>query len=323
MSVISIAIPTFNRSSYLKQSLSVIQEEIKDILFDIEIVISDNCSSDDTEKVVNLFKGISIHYHKNERNIGPSENLLLACKLSKGEYILLMSDDDVICPGVLSRIIDLLKRNPQYGTITGPLEIFINEKSSEIVRVGFPSTGIDKTLDQGSEAFSYLFLRGCSMSGLIIRRNLLDIHGARKHIESLYPQAYLFGKALKTADALYLARPIARCRINPVKNWDYTTDFMAESFLNILKELTHNEPWCKEVRQVITRKRIIASYGPLYISRGNSLSSFFKIVKGLSSVYEYRNSIIFWGMVFGIGILSHPGIRLLKKFIPQRPSPFG
>lgn len=60
MPVLSICIPTFNRSTYLSNTLAQLtKEKIFTDSDDVEIVISDNCSSDDTEdicrKYVNKF----------------------------------------------------------------------------------------------------------------------------------------------------------------------------------------------------------------------------------------------------------------------------
>lgn len=76
MPILTIAIPTYNSSKYLKETLekTIIQCEKNN---EIEILVSDNCSTDDTESVVKDFinKEINIRYLKNSQNVGLDKNV--------------------------------------------------------------------------------------------------------------------------------------------------------------------------------------------------------------------------------------------------------
>ena len=68
--IISICIPTYNRSRHLSNCLNsiILNKNISNL--NIQICVSDNCSTDDTEKVVRLAqREIDIEYQKNEENI--------------------------------------------------------------------------------------------------------------------------------------------------------------------------------------------------------------------------------------------------------------
>lgn len=90
--VISICIPTYNRANALRQSL---ERYINCIGFDdtVEIVISDNASTDDTRQVAMEFvsKYDNIKYFRNEENIRDS-NFELALKRGTGKYLKLQND---------------------------------------------------------------------------------------------------------------------------------------------------------------------------------------------------------------------------------------
>lgn len=311
---LSIAIPTFNRASYLLEALSAIQDDADGLADSIEIVISDNASKDNTEEVARAFEKLNVRYDRNVRNLGAIENVFLVCKHCTGKYILLLSDDDLICPGSISRLIEHIRRMPQIGVIASPLEVFEDGLPNRLIgKTRFPGGKSDILLQKGAHAVSNLFLRTTSLSGLVIRRDLLDIAGAKKHAQSLYPQMYLVGYAAKKADALYLAQPLVKVRSNAVKYWSYEKDLMAKAVLEILKDLTINEPWGRKVRKVQIRKRIWASYGPLYTARNTSLKFFFRLIRGLASVPEYRHSGVFWLMAFGFAVLSNKGVDVLRK----------
>ena len=92
--LITIAIPTYNRADlYLKQA---IQCALNQTYSNVEIVISDNCSMDNTETVVKNFKDPRIRYFRQEKNIGGNNNFNFCLDQAKGEYFLLLMDDDLI-----------------------------------------------------------------------------------------------------------------------------------------------------------------------------------------------------------------------------------
>lgn len=92
--LITIAIPTYNRAdNYLKQA---IQCAINQTYSNVEIIISDNCSTDNTEAVVKNFKYPRIRYFRQEKNIGGNNNFNFCIEQAKGEYFLLLMDDDLI-----------------------------------------------------------------------------------------------------------------------------------------------------------------------------------------------------------------------------------
>ena len=70
--LLSICIPTYNRSEKLDNCLNSILISIQNVKErNFEICISDNCSSDNTEKIVKKYKNIfEINYHKNNDNLG-------------------------------------------------------------------------------------------------------------------------------------------------------------------------------------------------------------------------------------------------------------
>lgn len=93
MPAVSIIIPTYNRSGYLDRA---IKSALSQVDIDFEIIISDNCSDDDTSKVVARYLATDkIVYHRHNRNIGMVPNWKYAIfQLAKADWFVLMSDDD-------------------------------------------------------------------------------------------------------------------------------------------------------------------------------------------------------------------------------------
>lgn len=104
----SIIIPTYNRCNFLKKAIAsvLIQEDVS-----FEIIVSDNCSADNTKGVVKGFSDKRIKYFKNKKNIGFPLNIRKCLSKSFGKYIFTLSDDDFILYGnTLSEALKIMKR---------------------------------------------------------------------------------------------------------------------------------------------------------------------------------------------------------------------
>lgn len=117
--ILSICIPTYNRASILNSSLKSLQEEFRTInTNEIELIISNNCSTDYTEEVVQRYiqAGMPIIYYKNPTNLGYEGNFLQCFKKATAQYVWVLGDDDFLKEGVLSFLLDHL-RDTDYGLI--------------------------------------------------------------------------------------------------------------------------------------------------------------------------------------------------------------
>lgn len=104
--VLSICIPTYQRSGKLAVLLSSIisQDDPR-----VEVVVSDNGSSDGTAEMV---RGFAFHrplkWHQWEANVGFDRNLMKVVSMASGEYCWLVGSDDALTPGAISHILDLI-----------------------------------------------------------------------------------------------------------------------------------------------------------------------------------------------------------------------
>lgn len=116
--LLSIAIPTYNRSEYLKEELESIIPQIIHYRNEIEIVVSDNASTDNTgEMIARVSKeyDFPIHYSRIENGIYFEDNFERAVNLSKGRYVQLAGDDDIMAPCFYQSLIKLLHED--FGLI--------------------------------------------------------------------------------------------------------------------------------------------------------------------------------------------------------------
>lgn len=101
--LLSFCIPTFNRGAFIGEALESIVKQAKN---DIEIVIVDGGSTDNTSEVVEYYRNqfSNIYYHRQSYNAGVDRDMDASVRLAKGEYCWLMSSDDIIAPGAIDRI---------------------------------------------------------------------------------------------------------------------------------------------------------------------------------------------------------------------------
>lgn len=106
--MISVAMTTYNGSKYLHEQIdSILNQSEKDF----ELVICDDCSSDDTLDILyNYAKNDSrVHVFENEKNLGYVKNFEKAITLCKGDYIALSDQDDIWLPEHLSVLFENIK----------------------------------------------------------------------------------------------------------------------------------------------------------------------------------------------------------------------
>jgi glycosyltransferase involved in cell wall biosynthesis len=118
---VSVGLAVYNGEKYLAQAIDSI---LAQSFTDIELVISDNASTDRTEEICGryLAKDPRIRYFRNETNIGGANNENRTFLLSNGEYFRWAADDDVCAPALIDKCVEVLDRDPSvvlcYSMIT-------------------------------------------------------------------------------------------------------------------------------------------------------------------------------------------------------------
>lgn len=112
MPKISVVIPTYNRAAFLNAAITSVLAQCG---ADFEIIISDNCSEDDTKAVVDKYLADGrVQYFKNEQNIGMVSNWRKAVyEHATSDWFVLLSDDDyLIDTNYLVKVSRLIEGNP-------------------------------------------------------------------------------------------------------------------------------------------------------------------------------------------------------------------
>lgn len=176
MKILTIAIPTYNRAKYLDICLNNIFTRNNLNYKDIEFIVSDNNSSDDTETIVREYikKGFDINYIKNQKNIGPDNNFIQCFNLANGKYFWLIGDDDIVVDGAIERILKVLKTNEECGIVFLNSYPFLNDYKKEMPNLNKDGFIIYNSIDEFLSKASY-FLTFISTTIVNKRLALKDI----------------------------------------------------------------------------------------------------------------------------------------------------
>jgi glycosyltransferase involved in cell wall biosynthesis len=113
--LITIGIPTYNRAGgYLRETL---ESALRQTYRNIEIVVSDNCSTDRTEEVVRGYDDPRVVYVKHPQNIGAIRNYNYCLERARGEFFQLLHDDDVIDDDFIETCVKAAPTSGEVGVI--------------------------------------------------------------------------------------------------------------------------------------------------------------------------------------------------------------
>lgn len=118
--LLSIVIPTYNGQATLVQTLEKIVSQISTIggvNTQLEVVICDDCSTDDTVQIAKKFtkKYGFINFFQNPHNLGMDENFAMCVQKARGQFIWFCGQDDELLAGAVAKVLELLTKNPELG----------------------------------------------------------------------------------------------------------------------------------------------------------------------------------------------------------------
>ncbi|APY10009.1 hypothetical protein BWZ22_01555 [Seonamhaeicola sp. S2-3] len=108
--LISVVLPVYNVAPFIKEALdSVLNQTIQDF----EVLVIDDCSTDDTLKIVKDFKDDRIRIIEKQQNKGLIDSLNIGFKEAKGQYIARMDGDDINVLNRFEKQLNVLQNNPE------------------------------------------------------------------------------------------------------------------------------------------------------------------------------------------------------------------
>lgn len=184
--LLSIIIPTYNRVDFLDNTLYSI---VKQIIFynlenTLEILISNNNSTDSTDNLITFYKikypDIHFIYFKNDKNIGGVKNFLKLLDNINGSYWYFIGDDDLLADNCLLDVLNCLNENNN-------VPIFIFNQQNNII--SFENKLI--TIEECANKYFYYMGNLCTIAKSISTKYLLNKY-YNDLIKTPWPQTYIY-----------------------------------------------------------------------------------------------------------------------------------
>ncbi|MBD5540934.1 MAG: glycosyltransferase [Lachnospiraceae bacterium] len=198
--LISVIIPTYNRVGLLGRS---IQSVLSQTYTNLELIIIDDCSNDNTGEFVKGLSDERICYHRNEHNMGLAGAKNVGASLAKGELLAFQDDDDEWLPDKLMRLMEVWKKESDEET-----GMIYHEMQEQGASTFIPSRDIPLEW-KSKEIFQHMLLYpmiGATAS--LIRKSCLDeLGGFNEKLGSIEDYEFYLRMA-KKYKILFVGEPL-------------------------------------------------------------------------------------------------------------------
>jgi glycosyltransferase involved in cell wall biosynthesis len=326
--IVSVCLPTYNRAKMLREALASV---LSQTLRDLEIIVSDNASVDDTELVVRSFGDPRIVYVKNARNVGAVPNINRCYAMARGEFIALCPDDDLMLPDNLARKVEVLRSHMRVGLVHSRFHV-IDENGNVIRANTNKGHGPERDADavEPGGVFLRRMLEGvCEVNPVsaVFRRECWEKLGGLD--ESLkYVDDYEYWMRIAVYyDVAYLAAPLVMWRAHAQT---LTSQFVvggktgvSPSHLreqlrckkNILDRYGKDIPDVRDLRKMLRRQTAerVAFQADCMLDEGTARSDVRRFLRGMGSGFPHLYATRLYWKMLAKTVVPWYRIRMLKK----------
>lgn len=171
---VSVIIPTYNYAYLINQAIDSI---LSQTYHNLELIICDDCSDDNTEEVVKYYHDPRVSFYRNETRLGLYGNFNHSRQYAQGYYLLFLCADDLLSPESIERMVQALDLYPSAAIATTYQRQLIDISGNKIGHLA------SKKLGPGLVKGEEVILGQCRFGGsvgrpseVLIRANLLP-HG--------------------------------------------------------------------------------------------------------------------------------------------------
>ncbi len=223
--LIDILIPTYNRGVDVLANLKALEQQLaaQDLWGSIQVIISDNCSPDNTAQLVQAYcaqkpTNMAVQYYRNEENIGLERNAVAVLEKASSPFVLFLGDDDFLAEGYLSYCYEQIQQYDDLGCIIPGIVSVFQDGTTKDVR----GDAAEQVKEAGFEAMLAWSHWGHQMSGILCRREgLLESYLAQAEYRNPYLFLYFTAYSLLHYRGIYTPRYKTRVNAFNEKDWDY------------------------------------------------------------------------------------------------------
>lgn len=196
--LVSVIMPSYNTADYIADSIkSVISQTYQNW----ELIIVDDCSTDNTDDIVSYFSDNRIKYMKNKKNMGAAATRNRALREAKGEWIAFLDSDDLWLPNKLEKQINFMKSNGYVFSYHNYEKIDENNENLNVIVTG-PKLITRKEMYNYCYPGCLTFMYNVKIIGLLQIKNISKNNDYAMHL-----------KLCKKANCYLLDENLAKYRI--------------------------------------------------------------------------------------------------------------
>jgi len=205
---VSVCIPSYNYAHYLPDAIGSV---LAQTFTDHELIIVDNCSTDDTEEIVAGFvrSGVPLRFHRNDLNLGQAGNFNRCIELARGQYIQFLCADDTLEPTCLEKLAAALDGHPS-ASLAGAARFLVDERLLPLKILAYSNRFAE---ERGHDVILRCLLKGNLIgepSSVMFRKE----HAARGFTDK-YRQLIdmeMWFHLLEQGDFVFLPEPLSKFR---------------------------------------------------------------------------------------------------------------
>ena len=305
MPKLSVNIPCFNSGRFIRQTVeSVINQTFQDL----EIVIVDDGSHDNTKQIISSFKDARIRYfYKDNEGLAFTRNK--AIDLSDGEYIALLDHDDLWEPEKIEKQLEVFKKNNNLGLVFSDSYILENNHKKKF-------TYFDRIKPKKGFIFEDLLFASSNfipLSSVIVRKDVFKDVGFFNPAFKIGEELELFLKVAQLYEFDYIDKPLITYRLHE-GNFSTNKEIFVKEAFEILQFWQDRIPDLFHKNEKRLRKKeaaILAELAHFYANSSRKKEALHNFNLSLSKAYN-KNVFIKKCILLFIGCLGYNLINKLR-----------
>lgn len=314
---ISIGIPTYNGAARIGMSLdSILIQLTPELATSIEVVISDNASTDNTSSVIASYVvrfPCAINYHKNDINIGYDRNVNELFLHAVGQYVWLLADDDVLNPNAIQQVLTTFSQHNDLKI----MQLNFQSYDSEMKQVVHEIKLSKNLLCEDAETFlSNSAGRYGQVSTLIVERQAWIQAGVEQGYGSNYIHIYALLKILLTGRSYIAKDSLVKVRTGSA-NFGTSGDALIKTPLGAGKIFLQmkNMGYSKNITQklLLENRRYVFRIIPHAKNKGIAHS--IKLIRNLLAVHNCLQLLLFWIPIIFMPMIIYRRVYSFARYL--------
>ena len=281
--ILSICIPTYNRADLLEKTITsiVIQRRFKET-DDVEVIISDNCSVDNTQLISKRFVdsfNSKIKYYRNEVNLYDS-NFGMALSYGSGQFLKLNNDTLLHHDGSLDKMIEVIIENSLKKNVL----FFLNKNL--VIEDNLNCKNLDEFIEKIS------FWSGWIGGFGIWKIDFLAINDFNRYSHLKLPQLYVIIRLINSGKSVLVYNDQLYSSQVPVSKGGYDLlEIFLDNYFFILLEQVNSKKLSKNVFQLEKNKILLQFIRPWLVEiKLNSSKYHFTYNNQFCKIYSHYKS---------------------------------